>query len=580
MEVSILQFKGVDSADFPLEQIVLVGGPNGAGKSSICTAVAAGLAGQAIPFVRMNTKGDVAPVITKAEAGKLVRTGFDTGGVRIRHDTSEVTVVWPSAEVKSKGAPPVINLYAAGLVSIVDMDVKAQVKALSTLMGAIPTEDDIRASFTSIGLPAERVDGLVDKIRLNGWDSVHTAAREHGAKLKGQWEAYAGEAYGSAKAAIWIPDGWEDWLREVADATMLEQVANVRQALEKRLQAVAVADSVLEQLRAQVESGGPARSDIEALAGPTETEATKLFELRAALTQAVEALAALTPTVQSAPTALKCPHCKKEVAYRAGTLVKAEAKKALTTPDAAAIAAAKDAVTAAQQAVLEQTAVVKNLEARTQEVQHRLRIAFDAGAKLAQIASMPAADERPVDQFRDEVRVAEARVEAKRKKDGADRAHANIASNQLYIDLLAPDGMRKRKMLRALDDFNAKLSELCTPAGYKLVAIDEELTIRYGGRSYYLLSASEQYRVRAILAIAAAFSDPISVVILDGADILDSAGRNGLFALLSSLDIRALIGMTMNKPDQLPDLGKFGIGTSYWIAGGVMRARAEVVEEA
>ena len=222
---------------------------------------------------------------------------------------------------------------------------------------------------------------------------------------------------------------------------------------------------------------------------------------------------------------------------------------------------------------------VRVAEREKMRLQMLLGQAQAAQAKLREIAARPPADTRPVDAFRDEVRLCEARIEAKRKKEGADRAHKAVQENQAYIDLLAPTGMRKRKLLRALDDFNAKMAEMCTTASYKLVTVDEEMHIRYGERNYYLLSGSEQYRVRAIMQLAAAFSDNSHVVVLDGADILDSAGRNGLFALLGNLDITALVGMTMNKPEQAPDLGKFGVGQTLWVSAGTARPVQELVEE-
>lgn len=577
MEVSVLQFRGIDKAEFALNDIVLLAGPNGVGKTSICMAVAAALSGTPVPFLKANDKGKIVTTITKAEAGRLVRSGFDMGGVRVRSGENEASVVWPQAEYKTKGTPPVISLYASGLVSLLDMDQKAQIKVLSDMINAAPTESDIIEAFTALGLSGERVTQLVEKIRLNGWDTVHDAAREYGAKLKGQWELFAGESYGSDKASQWIPTGWESALSETSDAALIEAVANAKQALEKRLQAMAVADNVVEELKALVAQGlefSSEKTRCEEALGAAIEEVTRI---EGAIRLGMETLTNVMPAATKVEPA-KCPHCKKPVAFENGALVKARpvADKP-EQPKQEEIDAAREALRLDQVKRNEKQLIVDSAKRALETATLNMRRASDAQRRLDEIAGLPPADDRPIDGFREDVRLCEQRMEAKRKKDGADRAHAQVKANQAHIDLLAPTGMRKRKLLRALDDFNATMAELCTTAGYKLVTIDEEMAIRYGGRNYYLLSASEQYRVRAILSIVAAQKDAQSVVILDGADILDAAGRNGLFTLLSKLNMASLIGMTMNKPDQMPDLAKFGFGASYWVVGGALKPLAEAL---
>lgn len=580
MEVSVLQFRGIDKAEFIFSDIVLLAGPNGAGKTSICMAVAAALSGTTVPFLKSNDKGKVVTTLTKAEAGRLVRSGFDMGGVRVTADNSEAAIVWPQAEYKTKGAPPVINLYASGLISLLDMDQKAQIRALSDMIRAIPTDDDIKAEFKALGLTDERVVQLVDKIRLNGWDAVAEGSKEHGAKLKGQWELFAGESYGSDKAGKWIPIGWQDALSETSDAALIEAVANAKQALEKRLQSMAVAENVVDQLKALVASGLDFSSEKTRCEEALGAAIAEISRIEGAIKMGMETLVKVTPAATPVEPA-KCPYCKKPLAFMNGALVKAKAVPDLPDqPSQEEMDAAREALRLDQVKRQEQQLVVDMTKRALESAALNMRRSGDAQKRLDEIAGLPPVDDRPIDMFREDVRLCEDRVEAKRKKGGADRAHAQVKANQEYLNLLAPDGMRKRKLLRALDDFNATMAELSTSAGYKLVVIDEDMAIRYGGRNYYLLSASEQYRVRAILAVVAAQSDAQSVVILDGADILDAAGRNGLFTLLSKLNMASLVGMTMNKPEQMPDLGKFGFGASYWVSGGTLKPLAEAVAEA
>jgi hypothetical protein len=580
MDVSVMNFRGIDKAEFLLSNIILLAGPNGVGKTSICLAVAAAFSQQAIPFLQMSDKGKVATTITKAESGRMVRTGYETGGVRLRDGESETQILWPQCDVKTKGKPPTASVYATGLLSVLNLPPKEQVRALADLIKAIPSADEMKASFMEAGMSEKAALDTVERVLVNGWDAIAEAAKTHGAKLKGQWETYTGESYGSAKGATWLPMGWEDVIAQMSDETLTNALANAKQALETRIASEAVSASLVEELQKKAAEIPVLTSEGERQAITWRGAQKDCEDARKAHAAAVAAL----PMVEvggAMAEPLACPHCKKKVAFKDGGLVKVAARAAAVEPAPEAVAAVE-----AMRAKVAECRELVNLTGRKaaaeqrnlSDIEYRLREAHNADAKAKNLLAKPPADPRPVEAFRDEVRLCESRVEAKRKKEGADRAHASIAANQAYVNLLMPDGLRKRKLLRALDDFNTRLAELCTKAAYKLVSVDEDMAIRYGGRSYYLLSASEQYRVRAIFQIAFAFADGAPVVILDGADILDADGRNGMFTLLGQLDIVAVVGMTMNKPEQVPDLERAAIGVSYWMADGRIREIKEAAQ--
>ena len=113
---------------------------------------------------------------------------------------------------------------------------------------------------------------------------------------------------------------------------------------------------------------------------------------------------------------------------------------------------------------------------------------------------------------------------------------------------------------------------LCDAAEWKDVAVDPAMTLTYGGRPYALLSTSEQYRVRAVLAVAMARLDGSDLVVIDAADVLDGETRSGLFAMLEEAELAALVCMTLTRRGQCPDLAELGLGCSYWIEAGVCDA--------
>ncbi|MBU2253695.1 MAG: hypothetical protein KKH53_02635, partial [Gammaproteobacteria bacterium] len=87
---------------------------------------------------------------------------------------------------------------------------------------------------------------------------------------------------------------------------------------------------------------------------------------------------------------------------------------------------------------------------------------------------------------------------------------------------------------------------------------------------YFLLSQSEQYRVRAVIQIYVAVHDKSPLVIFDSADVLDQDGRNGLFALMQEADaLHFVVGMTVLARKNVPNLQKAEIGNSYWVTEGI-----------
>jgi hypothetical protein len=71
--------------------------------------------------------------------------------------------------------------------------------------------------------------------------------------------------------------------------------------------------------------------------------------------------------------------------------------------------------------------------------------------------------------------------------------------------------------------------------------------------------------------------DKSDCVLIDEADVLDKPGRDGLFSMLAAHTVCAVVGMTMNKPQQLPNLAGAGLGTAYWIERGTVKTREEAL---
>jgi hypothetical protein len=194
----------------------------------------------------------------------------------------------------------------------------------------------------------------------------------------------------------------------------------------------------------------------------------------------------------------------------------------------------------------------------------KIKSAESAQKKLAELAARksPQGNQSAVDELRAKVRLCEDRIAAFKAKAEADKIHNKIIQGQIAIDILAPGGLRQTKLKTCLGNFNALLKSISQEASWETVELSNDMSISYHGTPYMLLSKSEQFRVAVVLQIAIAKADGSMLVLIDGADILDSAGRNGLFSALTGTS--AIIAMTINKSTEVPNLSKIN-GASYWI---------------
>jgi hypothetical protein len=184
-----------------------------------------------------------------------------------------------------------------------------------------------------------------------------------------------------------------------------------------------------------------------------------------------------------------------------------------------------------------------------------------------------------INQSREDRSLAEERLAAFRAKTRADRIHASIQLNAAILGIIAVDGLRQKVLTDALTDFNESMADLAEKATWSPCIIESDLSVWYGTRPYVLSSKSEQYRAWVQLLIATALIDGSDVIVIDGVDILDRAGRNGLVTVLATIEIPAMIFLTIL--DQATSTGKDiaeglghaladkGWGAAWWIEDGV-----------
>ena len=539
---------GVEAADLVIGEgeIALVGGINGAGKTSLATACAAAFLGDPLLLGGM----------TKAKAGAIVRSGAATGSATVSTETGSTTISWPAATVISQGTAPHLSPIAAGSVSLLTMAEKDRTTAFTRIIRAEPEKADLERAINdaNVGISQTVAAKCWEEIYHQGWDAAYAAAKETGAKLKGQWETATGERYGSAKANGWVPKGYTDGDSE-PDASKAVDAA-------KLLLEVAVGNAAVSA--DEYRRMATLSRDLDRLISETEVARQKACTLADAAAAAQSALSA-GPSAGVLDVPQHCPSCHAPLAVDG-------AGKIIPT-----FSVDRDDLAAAKVERARLTAISDDARHHLAEGEHRYRMLASQcdAAQLARshLNKMPEPAEGAADAVksaRAAVAAAEIRLHAVRAKSAADKAAKSIAQNQAIVAALAPDGLRKSKLSKRLDAFNdAIISPLCDAAGWKRVKVEPDMTISYGGR-VVLLSESEKFRVRVTLQVAVASVEKAPLVIIDAADILDKRGRNGLFRMLADSRISTLVLMTLNSRDLMPKLSAAGLGQGYWLEDGIL----------
>ena len=581
MNVTINNYRGLASASLDLSKICLLAGPNEAGKTSASQALAAALTGEPIPIHG----------VKKTQAGLLVRSGTANGNVELTGADGSTNIAWPSAKVKTEGTAPFASHFAAGIQSIVNLDDKERVKVLTEYLKAVPTRSDLDKQLAPMKLPANVMDQLWDLISKQGWDNAAAQVKEKGARLKGQWEGVTADRYGSKKGESWIPEAYDNELMGQSEATLAAFVTDARDALESAIAADAVDDSK--------------RADQEALAAlkperQAALDAAKLKTvdpaLQAQLDEAngfIKEMSGKRDTLQSELSALPsakqtagmpCPHCATVLQVAGNKLqIAAVLSEDEITARTAAITELQGKINGVNDAISKHMTAVSGIQSsmRDQESQNKqavneaLRLLGDSSMAEQELAKpVAAASEISVDDCRTTLAVAEKRLKAFKAKLEADRLHDAIEKNTELYRMLAPEGIRGDVLARALKSFNTSLERFCAAAGWRSVALESDFYPTYGGTIYLLLSESAKFRVRVILQIGMAMLDKSQALIIDAADILDKGGRNGLFKTVKATGLPCLVAMTIDAKELVPNLGKAGLGASYWINGD---AKAEAI---
>lgn len=539
MEITIQNFRGCRHAELVVDKISLVAGPNWHGKTSIAEAIACAATGNVSPHDELKKK----------DIGLLLYDGTKKATVGISNGENEIMLTYPDGKRIEKGTGLSASEMAVGMKSLIDMKPKERSKFLAETFAVSGItfdtfSDAIKDAEFSIG---ERKIHF-ETLQTQGYEYKHKKAIEHGSNLKGQWEQITGQKWGSKKGAEWFPDP-ENW--DMDDATE-QELLNLLDTHNKAHKAAvgyeAVSEAEIVRLRELAADEKNLKDKLKFHEQKCSDLDTEVYDLQA-----------MYNGLKNIKEPLRCPHCEEAILIIDGKLQPfAESDTQIPTKKELA-----DTDNQLQKAV----DIYEKAKGEKAMIAAKYRESVEAGKELANIEGRDAAPDVDVEGATERKERAEKRLKMFRDKRSADEIHSQIIRNQVLIDALALDGLRQEMLTEMLSPLNAGLEKLRLLAGWEQLFVDSDMSIRYGGRPYFLCSESERFRVRVLLQLFFAVHNEDPLVIIDRADILDTAGRRGLVKLLLNTKIPALILMTMNEPKDVPNLSKFG-GRSYWLHEG------------
>lgn len=552
LKITVRNFRAVERADIEGGPIVLVAGLNGAGKSSLLQGVALAANGNKLP-----------PGFTKANAIELVRRGEESASIRVDGPDGLVRLTFPKAEIYVEGVAPKLSPIAAGLVSLADMARDEAIQQLGQHIKARPTIDDLKAAVADFGISEPMAEKIWAAIEKDGWDGSHKEAIASGTKLKGAWEEITGQKrWGSNIGATWRMDEvTADDIKMTPD-DLENAVVIARADLEKAIAAAAVDQaevSRLSDIASTVAEREVAHDKAKELVTECEALARKLTEER----RQVE----LPPSENPMP----CPHCGKPlILHETGPGVSVLQKAPDVAPTEAelkkvrALIARIDGELANNRAAL-QTAITQRAGALS-----AVEAARTAARELKALVDRPTGDASamPVP----DARMAVQKAEERRTVLSAARKHAAIMKNSEIQQVLAPEGLRRKVLVKKLQEFCVEhIHPICTAAKWPMLDIAPDMTLEWDGFPYGVHSAGRRLCIRAILQIAIARLDGSPFVIIDGIEALDKKNYGKLFNALIKLKVTALLGQTCTDPasSDLPKLGQYG--DILWIEDGVIK---------
>lgn len=573
IRVTVEGYQKINTMDIQVHApILLIAGKNEAGKSSLSDA---------IRHAFLNEPGRVK---SQKDFGDLVHDdGRKKGYVSVEWDRAGAihgtSVVVPAGTRTTDIEPTTIHRCLMNYRHFAAMPNPDRRALLFSVNKIRVTGATIREKLIECGANAAKVESIAS-ILLGGFAAAEKEARAKTSEARGSWKTTTGEVYGVNKAAT-----WKALQLEWSQAAIDESEGLVSMANDLLIQSNIDLGALYEKKRS-ADATAARRTTLEATAATLERVTSKLAtdqgELEKWKAKVIETREKATG-VRETPS-LACPHCAGLVVINKGKLDTYVAPDKVADPEAIA-----------QLATYEQS--LATVQSWVQNDQRDLAAANNA---IAALSEMAANDAQPFSQadldeaIQRNARLTTERAAAQRtltaeqekmatakvatsKTELAQGYHTDIKEWGVIADLLAPEGIQSKMMADALAPIRDRLQKTATATGWPLVGIDDDMTIRIGGRPYGLNSQSAMWRADAALTEAISYLSGERFFMLDEVDVLDNGNRMAFLKWLHGIAAArevdtALVSGTFKEAPTCPPTFQV-----EWVQDGMVR---EALKEA
>ncbi len=541
--------------------VMLLAGTNAAGKTSIIQAVRYALTGQ-IP--RVSLKKDAQSLVTDGAKNGIIGVEWADGG--------KATVALPDGKLIEghtgdihPALPIVCDMHAAANMPANDLR-----SLLFRLSGVSASAESVREKLADRGALAAHIEAILPLLRA-GFPAAHKEAAGKATEAKGAWRAITGETYGAKKAETWAAEK----PAVVSDALprFREALAQIDDDIEAESKALGASEHAVKEAVRRVERIAELKEKSGRLASLQEklkTEQADLDNWKSKLDEARRH--------KAMPDTLVCPDCGAvlvyDVAEKKLLMLEREPGDDTAAELSTDLEAAEQAHGLLTRAVANTQRDIATAQAAATELAELKAAAGavpsedDLEASRALISDLKARrvkQKASIDEIEAAQRAADAADEKTSKAAGY---HADVVAWSIIADAMAPDGIPGELLSQALKPINDLLAQAAADTGWNPVTIDAEMSVRFGGRLYVLLSESEQWRADAMLTYAIAVISGVKLMLLDRLDVLDIPGRGralgwlGTIAAEGEIDTCIVAGTLKSLPNPGEDF------QCHWIECG------------
>lgn len=557
LTLEVKNIRGVRAASIPIGTgITFLAGRNRAGKSSLLTALGALLSAERAPMTG-GVKFDAEHIVARGEKQAAAQLSLD--------EANRIVVRWKASgtsEIVTEGEPPTVSRLCSGLDLFSELDKGARLKLLAGALEAKPTLDQLKAECRLAS--DEALAKLKGQIKQGMWDDACATCDGEAKQSMGGWRQITNKTWTERVGEEWAPDGL---------------TADPKLRTRERIEALRATITDLKAKRAGLSGGGVSAEDRAALvatAGELPTARARLEHFSAEMAKADQerqaaqlALSQVHEPGTPAPTCA-CPCCGETLDVSTPTALK-RSGSGLTKEE---LAAQKKAYLDARQKESIATSGYQGFVRDVATIRAHVGRCEQAAAQLAALPAedAPQGDDGARDRITAEIDAAMAEGKALTAWLDARDLHSKIL---MWVELraaCAPDGLRRTVLKKKLDGFNARLAQWAADLRGTVIKIDEDMVVRDGNdEPYRVLSGAEKWLSDALIMLAIAEIEAAPVVVIDEANMLDDQLRGPFITQVlapASQDRMVVVACAAGFVEKVPDLGKHGLGCTFWIDQG------------